>query len=135
RFYDPWIILDRPNDFLRHLKWFSLRDHDIVTVLPTEEHTVSKIEIRQSLNVAFSLTKLTSRCHRLSANYLIIWREFLWNIKCKIMSTGICAICIKLPCSLEESLRGIVRLLGMLSTKDLGTMLDSTIASGSLASS
>ncbi|KYN39962.1 hypothetical protein ALC56_05730 [Trachymyrmex septentrionalis] len=54
--------------------------------------------------------------------------------ECKIMSTGICAVCIKLPCS-EESLRGIVRLFGMLSTKDLGTMLDPTIASGSLASS
>ncbi|KYN12839.1 hypothetical protein ALC57_14904 [Trachymyrmex cornetzi] len=57
------------------------------------------------------------------------------NEERKIMSTGICAICIKLPCSLEESLRGTVRLFGMLSTKDLGTMLDPTIASGSLASS
>jgi len=57
----------------------------------------------------------------------------------KIIDKNMCIMCllfvVNLPCPLEESLRGTVRLLGTLSTKDLGTMFDSAIASGSLTSS
>ncbi|KYM78003.1 hypothetical protein ALC53_11470, partial [Atta colombica] len=82
RLYDPWIILEHSNGSLRHLKLFSLLGYDTVTVLPTEESTVSKISAwsRQSLNVALSLTKLTSQCHRSSASYLIIWCFFGRNL-------------------------------------------------------
>ncbi|KYQ59808.1 hypothetical protein ALC60_01193 [Trachymyrmex zeteki] len=80
-------------------------------------------------------TKAVALNLRPSKNGIITFLTKPRPTKCKIKSTGICVICIKLPCSLEESLRGIVRLFGMLSTKDLGTIMDPTIASGSLASS